>query len=346
MTNLIQKLHSNTAVKILLFPVSLLYGLVISIRNILYDKGVFPVIKPDVPVISIGNISVGGSGKTPLTAAVAEFLKSAGKNVVIISRGYGRSSRGIQIVSSREEILLPVRKSGDEPYMLAKKLPGIPVIAAEDRVEGGKRAVEMFNPDIIVLDDAFQHRRIHRDLNIVLLNKDALEDRFKLLPSGFLREYMSSLKRADFIVFNNCPDKDEQLLNKRFENIKKGEASLEPVSVSGKQNEDISFLKGKEVFLFSGIANHEGFLNTFRRLSAKIIDDINFPDHYDYSRENWYRINSSFEKSGAEIILTTEKDYYKVKPAAGRTVPLYYLKMEMRFHKGEEIFRESLLKLI
>ncbi len=186
--------------------ISWIYGTIIEARNSLYEKGVFKSFSLGVPVISIGNITVGGTGKTPLVAFVAEILAEKGEKVCIISRGYGRKNPKKRVlVSDGENILADARQSGDEPFELAQRLLGKAIVVADaNRVSAGNWAREKFGITAFVLDDAFQHRKVKRDLDIVTIDATNPFGNKKMLPSGILREPLKNLKRADAIVITRA----------------------------------------------------------------------------------------------------------------------------------------------
>jgi tetraacyldisaccharide 4'-kinase len=276
------------------------YCWLIILRNCLYDLGVFKSFKLEVPVISVGNLSVGGSGKTSLVRYLAEKLSCLGK-VAIVSRGYKRRSKGFQLVYFQKKVLQPVEKAGDEPYFLAKvfekKGLDLVIIVDEDRVRGARRAIKEFGANLILLDDGFQHRRLFRDIDLVLLKKEDLNQ--TLLPFGKLREPLSGLKRATALIltyqelfpfdfeFNQKPvfklyRENWQVLNHR----------LEPVPIPE-----------KEFIAFCGLGDNIQFLDIVKRLGLRIKRFIAFPDHYDYR---------AFELSSQENYLTTLKDGVKL----------------------------------
>ncbi|RUM32320.1 MAG: tetraacyldisaccharide 4'-kinase, partial [Aquifex sp.] len=260
-----------------LLPLSLLYGKIINLRNSLYDRGILKVKKLPVPVISVGNISAGGSGKTSFVIHLANLLKD--KKVCILSRGYKRKSKGTLIVSEYGNVKATWEEAGDEPYLMAKILPHVSVVVSEDRYKGGVLALEKLSPEVIILDDGFQHRKLHRDLNILLLKKKDLSD--KLLPAGNLREPLREIRRADIIVltyqevnpfdfFTGKPTFKMFrefccLLNSSFEEI------------------PLDFLKDKEVIAFSGLGDNEQFEKILKKLGIKVKKFIPFKDHHDYS---------------------------------------------------------------
>ncbi len=191
-------------IRFLLFPLTGLYGLAIEIRNLLYDKRCIKTSKFDIPVISVGNLTVGGTGKTPFVIYLAQYLKESSLSVGIVSRGYGRKTKGTVIVHDGKSILSSHDESGDEPWLIASALKSVPVIVDEDRTQGIQTLIDKFPVDVVLLDDAFQHRRAGRDLDILLINSRESSGNYHLLPGGKLREPLRQSRRASLIVHTKC----------------------------------------------------------------------------------------------------------------------------------------------
>ncbi|WP_461829742.1 tetraacyldisaccharide 4'-kinase [Aquifex sp.] len=304
----------------LLFPFIFPYAFGVSVKNFLYDKGIKKPKKLPVPVISVGNLSVGGTGKTSFVVYLANLLKD--RRVCILLRGYKRKSRGVVAVSKYGEILTDWERAGDEAYLLAKLLPYACVVVAEDRYEGGLFAIKNFNPELIILDDGFQHRKLHRDLDIVLLKRKDIKD--YLLPYGNLREPLSSLKRANVIIlsyqevepFEFRTEKPAFKMFREFGSLLDSEFREFP----------IEHLKGKEVIAFSGLGDNEQFLKSLRKLGFRVKEFISFPDHYDYR---------DFKPKREEIYLTTPKDLIKLRGYEN----VFALNFQVRIEGGEELKR-------
>ena len=297
----------------LLFPLALVYwGLVFS-RNLFYKLNFFTVHKVDCKVLSIGNLTLGGTGKTPMVVFFAIYLISLGKKVAILSRGYGRKTKGMVLVSKGDgNILCSWQDCGDEPYMIANKLKGVPVLVDENRYRGGLYLRESFNPDIIIMDDGFQHRALHRDLDVVLIDGGDSISEHRLLPHGKLREPWSNIIRADAIIITKKRPSalikrkiDETLLPQLY--TKFIPTIRHPSSFSSKTKID------KNIFIISGIGNPSFFKKTVEHLGYEICGGKTFPDHHHYKKEDLDTIQLLMEKSGASQILTTEKDWVKLK---------------------------------
>jgi tetraacyldisaccharide 4'-kinase len=276
------------------------------IRKFLSGKSEHPIMHPEAFIISIGNITWGGTGKTALVRHVVARFHSHGYAPAVLSRGYGRSSRGMKLVSDGKNILCDWRDSGDEPYWLASKFEGIPVVVAEDRNEGLQRVMG-FRPDIVVLDDAFQHRGIVRDLDVVLV--DASEDLLKLrrIPVGKLREPVSSLRRADAIVLSHAKNSNASTTNWISENISVPVFHADYVVKSG------TSWMGKKVAAFCGIGAPHHFFELLHEKSALLVMKQQFRDHHDYRLSELRRLDWTAMRAGAEVIVTTEKDAIRLE---------------------------------
>ncbi len=309
-----QDLRRNIFIKILLYPLSIIYGMITDFRNWLFDKGIFKQSICSVPVVSVGNITAGGTGKTPFTMLLIELLSPYFPRIVVVSRGYGRKSKGIQIVSDDKQILLPVEESGDEPYLIAKKYPGVPVIVSEKRAIGVETAVNNYGAKIILLDDAFQHRHVHRDCDIVLINSQKNIDMEKILPLGNLREHLKHLRRANILVFtgsegNAVQDNINVELENEFSCLFKVESivdtDLNPIG-------GLSILKGKRCVAFAAIANPEQFQKTLELNHIHVDKFLTFPDHHFYSEADYLCLVEEIKRNQSEYLITTEKDLVRV----------------------------------
>ncbi len=277
------------------------YALAVKLRNFLYDRGILEIKKVPIPVISVGNISVGGTGKTSLVRFLAENLSKSFR-VCVLMRGYKRKSKGALVVSAGEGPKINVLEAGDEAYMIARILPGVSVVVAERRYEGALLAIKEIKPDLIILDDGFQHRSLFRDLDIVLLRKRDLTDR--LLPFGRLREPLSSLKRADAVVLSYQEVEpfefsfQDKPVFKMFRSFRILDTRLKPVSPDT--------FKGERVVAFCGLGSNDQFFKALRRIGIDPLEEITFPDHYHYK---------DFKIDTGKVYVTTLKDLIKLPPA-------------------------------
>lgn len=338
----------------ILFPFCLVYGIIIGIRNILYDKEYFRSLKIEkCKLISVGNISVGGTGKTPVIKFLAIYLSQMGFKVAILSRGYRRRSKGTVIVSDGKQILTGADNSGDEPYLLARQLRNIPIVVEGDRYKGSLLIYKKFKPDIILLDDAYQHRRIHRDLDILLIDASVGFGHGLLIPAGFLREPICSLKRADLIWLTRIDQSNifDKLLQKVHHYssspiVTSNHHPIEIVSANTGERFELSYLNHRQVFLFSGIGNPTSFEKTVENLGAKVIYHLKFPDHYYYTINDIKNIIHKSQKADVDLILTTEKDYIRINELTQRLSELYYLIIDIQLGIYEDALKDILEKII
>jgi len=333
-----------------LFVLSIMYAGIMKIRALLYQWGIFQINKLPCKIISIGNISIGGAGKTPMTLYIAKMLKQLGFRVVILSRGYkGTYKQACAIVSDGKEIFMDARSAGDEPFLMAKKLSDIPVIVGKKRFECGQMAVQVFSPDIILLDDAFQHLRLFRDINIVLLDAHNPLGNSHVIPRGVLREPKSHLHRAHLFVLTRAKDSNNvsqiqpYIVNKPVFKCNHVPDQLIQINNAGQ----VTFfhpetLKNKAVYAFSGIANNDSFLEMLASLDYQIVGSEHFNDHHDYHENDLKMILENVINSGAAYILTTEKDYVKVCNQIQWTLPLFALGIQMRFGKDTNRFESTI----
>jgi len=298
---------------LLLRPFSYLFGLVICLRNWLFDRGLRAIFRAAVPVVSVGNLTAGGTGKTPAVDYLVKSLQRQGRRVAIVSRGYGGTLRlPAAYVSDGHTLLLSVAEAGDEPLLLARRNPLVPVVIARRRAEGIRLLQRTLTIDCIVLDDAFQHRQVHRDLDIVLLDAQRPFGNGLLQPAGLLRETATALRRADLVIMTRMADGitlpilDAHILCSRHVLDRSG------VSLNGERI-DFADLTGKRVFAFAGIAEPESFFAGLRSAGVELCGCLGFPDHAVYDKPQLELLLST--AAAADIFLTTEKDAVKLDSA-------------------------------
>lgn len=297
-----------------------LYRFIVSIRNFCYDRGIFSSIKLPALVISVGNLSAGGTGKTPLTILLAKILREQGWNVVIVARGYRRQKKGLVIVSDGRQILADIAEAGDEPLLLAQACAGIPVVVDEQKKVAAAAAVKKFSPDIILVDDGFQHRQLQRDLDVVLLDARMPLNNLWWLPAAPQREPASSLRRANFLILNTGSPKPAPALAARcrqFTAAKIFSGALEALGWRELANPaskllPLAFVKDQPAVLVSGIAHPERFREMAEKLGARLVSALQFRDHYAYQENDIAAIESTRKARGARYILTTSKDAGKL----------------------------------
>lgn len=296
---------------LLLWPLSLLYAAVILIRNFFYDIGLYKSYAIDSYVISVGNITVGGTGKTPTVQYLAGLFAALNKRVAIISRGYGRRSQGTVVVSDGQSILVSVQESGDEPWLLAQACSGAIVIVDSDRVRAAQFAVARYKPDIILLDDAFQHRRIRRDFDLVTLRSVRPFGNGFCLPAGPLREPRKNWSRAHALLFNGSEYREFKLSYDH--SAPAFYATYAPHYLVNKKGETLSLdLTNVKIYAFCGLANPTAFRRTLENLGVNFAGFAAYKDHHNYQKSDIENIYTFFEASAADIIVTTEKDWVKL----------------------------------
>lgn len=299
----------------------MVYGTIINLRNRLYEKGIFKSDTLKVPTISVGNITVGGTGKTPLVAYIAEFLANSGEKVCILTRGYRReNSKARIVVSDGKKIIEDARLSGDEPLELANQLREKAIIIADaNRLKAGIWAREKFDVSIFVLDDAFQHLRVKRDLDLVCIDAANPFGNKKVLPFGILREPLKNLKRADAIIITRANLLNENQiaeLKTELENL-----TNSPIFISRNKISKLTELKTKnkeqrtkDNFLaFCALGNPNNFFAQLKDENFNISGEYIFPDHHFYKQKDIEKIENSAAQSGAEALITTAKDAVKLK---------------------------------
>jgi tetraacyldisaccharide 4'-kinase len=293
----------------------------------MYRNGVFKQLKLDVPVISVGNLVLGGTGKTPLVMHIARLLQKRGRKPAILSRGYkGKAAAEINIVSDDSRVILDAVQAGDEPRLLAEKLPGIPVVTGKRRTVTGRHAIDNFRADSLILDDGFQHLALQRDLDLVLFSADTLLGNGRVMPGGELREPLSALKRADAFIISGV----EQPLNEHERSFVKLLNTLFPdtpvftgsyqaeetllKATSGKQD-TISLQEARRspLYGFCGIARPESFRRLLEQNGMDLAGFEIYKDHHSYSTGDIKSLADRSNSAGTQTFITTEKDYVKVR---------------------------------
>ncbi|MGV8058438.1 MAG: tetraacyldisaccharide 4'-kinase [Smithellaceae bacterium] len=326
-------------VKAMLYVISLLYRLIITLRNRLYDRNIFQEIKLPCPVISVGNITVGGTGKTPCVIWIAQMLQKKGFKPAVLSRGYGgKNSQPVNIVSDGDKILVDSATAGDEPYLIARSLPGIPVFTGPQRILTGKNAIDNFGVNVLICDDAFQHRQIFRNINLVLLDSQSPLGNGHMLPRGSLREPVTELRRADAIILTRTDEtkKTNEIIGELAcaSDIPVFVSSHKPVDAVKRDNSgqlQLTELKGKKVCAFAGIAKPDSFKKAISATGAQILSFDIFPDHHRYTKKELENIHNNFLKNNGDLLITTEKDGMRLQefPEFSKDIYLLRIKLEI-----------------
>jgi tetraacyldisaccharide 4'-kinase len=342
----------------LLLPCVPLYGVGVTIRNWFFDIGLLRSRKVRVPVISVGNLSAGGSGKTPFVEMLAKRLLFADRKVAIISRGYKRQSSGMLVVSNGTVQCADALAGGDEPAQLAAKLTGAVVIVDEQRVRGAEYAIEKFGSEVIILDDGFQHRSLKRDLDILVLPVDEVEKPDWMLPAGNRREPMSSIRRASLIAISRC----ESVVQFQKAKTEVQHWTGKPViglttrvsafrRASSRFSVDLGGIKGKSVVAFSGIGNPESFVRTLHTLGLELKQHVVFPDHHRYRGGELRNLELLLTKTRADYCVTTEKDVARLSSPKNEfsdfleNTPVFFVEIEQSVIAGENELNEGIDKL-
>ena len=316
---------------------SIPYGGAIALRNHLYDRGIIRQAKLPRPVISVGNLTVGGTGKTPTVIYMAQLLKAHGYRPAVLSRGYGGSANApVNVVSDGNRIRTGWREAGDEPILIARAEPGIPVLTGSRRLLTGRAAVEMFDADVLILDDAFQHRALFRDIDMVLLDAARPFGNGFLLPRGPLREHRDSLRRADILLRTGNAENGEPL--REAASLPSFRAIHKPQGVVAGGTgriETAAALLGQKVFAFAGIGSPEAFRRSLTELGAAVVGFRVFPDHHPYDLSDIESLRRLASKSGAARIVTTEKDGIRLVDFPDFLADLFLLRIGMEISPAE-----------
>ncbi|HLB00116.1 MAG TPA: tetraacyldisaccharide 4'-kinase [Bacteroidota bacterium] len=328
----------------MLAPLSWIYGAVVSIRNACYDSGIFSVKKINTPVISVGNITTGGTGKTPLVEHLITRLTGRGLRPAVLSRGYGRTTRGTLVVSDGSSVLETAMRGGDEPVQIARKFPRCPVVVDADRVRGARLIESRFAPDVILLDDGFQHRALHRDLDVVVLDDVPDASKMRLLPAGDRREPMGALGRAGLVIVNRRREGTPTagapgriVMRHRLKRI------VDPATGG-----DVPFdtLRGAACIAFCGIGNPGAFARTLADNGISPAGFLVFPDHHRFGDRDFERIDACSDENAARFIVTTEKDAVRLdagsRRAAGIPGGLVVAEIEAVIETGGELIDAAL----
>jgi tetraacyldisaccharide 4'-kinase len=343
--------------ELFLFSISIGYGLIVRLRETIYKKGLLQSKRLPCPVISIGNLTIGGSGKTPMTIYAAELIQSLGYSVAIISRGYkGQAEKIGGVVCDGRRICMGPDTAGDEPFMVAQRLKTVPVIVGQNRFKAGRLAIQEFKPDVLLLDDAFQHLKLHRDLDLVLLDSiEPLCNTF-LFPRGTLRETASALSRGDAVILTRSDIGKAPSLDQIKKHVPRmpifhsshipyiykivtGNSIQSQDSSTSSSEYDFGAFKNKRVFAFSGIASNDDFRRTIESFQCKLENFSEFPDHHQYSEKELDKVVKSAMDVSAEFIFTTEKDYVRIAHKIKWPMDLVIIGIEISFGENDIAFK-------
>lgn len=320
--------------RILLWPIALFYGALVWWRNFFYHIGFFVSRRIAVPVVSVGNLSVGGTGKTPAVIFLAKSFLEQGRRVGIVSRGYGRLSSGTVVVSDGVDILASTEDSGDEPMLMARRLPAVPVVVDEDRYRGAQVLVEQFSPDLVLMDDGFQHRGLARDCDLVLMDATAAQKDYRMLPYGMLRERLSALRRSRLIIWTRTDlQAPPAKIKSKVDSL--GIAQVDSVMTIGPELQRVGTeelvqaanLHGRDIVAFCGIARPHTFYQSLISMNLEPAWTRYFSDHHWYSDSTLNDLANLVSAGG--IFITTEKDAVKLPADFTGRHEIYTLRVEM-----------------
>ncbi len=347
---------------VILYVFSKIYALLVDLKLWGYRQGIFSRKKLDCFVISLGNVTVGGTGKTPTAQRLASDIRDMGYKVVILNRGYRAKWHGkVGIVSDGQRLHMTAADAGDEAFMLAKHLPKVPVLIGADRSVTGQYAIENFGAEVAILDDGFQHWQLERDMDILLVDAVNVFGNGYMLPRGTLREPISHISRADVCLLtkvDQAADGSREYIRDTVHRYNDGaqivESIHEPrrfipladwyVDIAG-EGVDVNQMRGRKIMAVSAIGNPASFEQTLSDLGVIIIESLRYPDHHDYSMLEMSDILRQAENMGAEAIVITEKDAVKIPMEvvhAGSTVPVYVICVEVNFQAGKDEFKALL----
>ncbi len=343
-----------------LYPISLVYGAGQKLRAFAYRHRVVPARQLPCKVICVGNITVGGTGKTPMTMYVAQMIKQLGYRAAIVSRGYrGSAESQGGIVSDGKSIGMGPELAGDEPYLMARSLREIPVIIGKNRYASGMLALKQFQPDVIVLDDGFQHLRLQRDIDLVLLDHTLPFGNGHLLPRGILREPISALARSTACILTRCrsgqddPGTSPLELIKQYAPhspvftsshkpyvypVKAGEQFSVTGTASQYSDQEVNRMTKEPIFGFSAIARNADFQNTVKNLGFNPSGFLEFSDHHRYTAHDLSFIQSKAESAGACCLITTEKDLVRLSPQNPFPLQLIVVGVKISFGNNQREF--------
>lgn len=351
-----------------LFLLSLLFRGIVFLRSQLYHHRIMRAQHLGCLVVVVGNLTVGGTGKTPVVEKLARTLHAKGRKVAILSRGYKSRKEPVykkwlrwvlhqpptppRVVSDGETVFFNSEIAGDEPYMLARNLPGVVVVTDKDRVKAGLFAIRKFGVDTLILDDGFQYYQLQDHLQLLLVDKTNPFGNGQLLPRGILREPISQMRRASYIFLTKSEDPADPELISTLEKYRSEREWIECThrpkhlqAVFGDEQQSLDWLKGKRVGALSGIATPESFEAFLLELGVREIFRFRFLDHHRFTDRELHRIFDQMEEKELDILVTTEKDAVRIKPELAPAFPFYFLRIEIHMQAGAGNFEEAVRRI-
>lgn len=343
-------------VRFILIPFVPVFAFIVKLRNLLFDKNVLKIDSVSAKIISVGNINIGGSGKTPLVIFLANLLKNEGKKIGVLSRGYGRKSKGYLLVSDGKKILADASTCGDEIILTANECE-VPCAVSEKRIDGAKKLLSDQHVDVIVLDDAFQHRWIKRDVDLLICEQRFLisPDFFDhyLLPAGSMREPFSAIERADAVIINrkfSQPREIPDYVNKYFANKKIFNSFYSArgfIDIKRKTEYKLSEFEGQKSLVVCGVANPYSFFTALKQTNVDTENYLVFRDHKFYTEKEIQKIRKMFYATNSHSVVTTQKDAVKLSAYQDELddIDIFYLKIDLVMDDVKS-FKEFLLNKI
>lgn len=348
---------------------SFVYLTLVQLRLFLYDRRILRHHTLGCQVISVGNLSVGGTGKTPVVETFARELQQQGRRVAILSRGYKKEElpfpqrlldallfregrRPPRVVSDGNQLLLGCAMSGDEPYMLATNLPGVAVLVDRNRVKSGRYAISKLGCDTLILDDGFQYLSLRPRVQVVLVDKTNPFGNERVLPRGILREPLRNIRRADVIFITKSDGVGLNALKQRLRSLNSSAEIIECrhrarhlQDVFTKEQKGLESLQGMRVVALSGIAVPGGFERELELRGARLVDRVRFADHHRYQPQEIQEVVNRCRKMGADAVVTTEKDAVRFPESGQFGVPVYFLRVEIEILSGAEDFHHCIARI-
>ena len=355
----------------LLFVASRFYRMAVQFRHWLYERRIIRYQALGCLLVSIGNLTCGGTGKTPVVEVFARSLSQKGRKVAILSRGYRRKKRTFweklahafhsgemelppQVVSDGRNLLMDSEHAGDEPYMLASNLPDVAVVVDKNRVKSGIHAIDEFETDVIILDDGFQYLRLKPHINIVLVDSTDPFGNGHVLPRGILREPIKNIRRADYIFLTKSDGSHKlhhlkNFLRRHTRRAEIIECCHKPKYLvklfSNRESEPLEKLKGAKVAALSAIACPASFEGFLEELGATLVWKDHYADHHRYTSQEILDFVNQAKAAGADFIVTTEKDAVRIPPLGRCDVPIYYLRIQIDILSGQENFDQCISRI-
>lgn len=342
----------STGPSLLLGTLARGYHGLLDAREWLYQRGILRANRLGCPVVSVGNLTVGGTGKTPAVELAAKTLADLGFRPAVVSRGYRRQSRGVQVVADTASIRLDADEAGDEPFLLARRMPGVPVVVGANRYEAARLAVQRFGATAVVLDDGFQHRTLVKDLEIVMVRARRPWGNGRLLPHGPLREPLSALGRADLVVAAAVGDEDLAEVRATVAAhapwvpvVRARYVAVECWEAERMRPRPLADLARGPLLAFAGIASPDAFRRTLEGLGVRLVDMAPLADHHRYTADDLRTLAGRATAAGAAGLVTTEKDWVRLRRVVLPPCPLYVVSIRLELAGGDELWRRRFSEL-